>query len=71
MPITTPPSTWPSAPIGLRIRPTSCDAATSSTRTTPVSRSILQWVMWVMKVGATHDSSPSRPTHPEPSTSGG
>ena len=27
--------------------------------------------MWVMKVGATHDSSPNRPTHPEPSTSGG
>ena len=52
MPIITPPSTWPSAPISLMIVPESCEHETSSTRTTPVSRSSLTRTAWQLTCGA-------------------
>ena len=70
IPMTTPPSTCPVAPRGLRTRPDSWTAATSSTRTTPVRRSTLQRTAWVMNVGPTQDSIPIRPVQPDASTLG-
>src|SRR3954454_11002244 len=62
MPIMTPPSTWPSAPISLMIVPESCEHETSSTRTTPVSRSSLTRTAWQLTWGADQASMPSLPT---------
>ena len=70
MPMSTPPSTWPSAPTMLMIVPESCAVLTCSTRATPVSRSSFTRTAWHENCGATKAAMPTSPTQLDPASGG-